>query len=87
MIWGDDDFMSMDKEDREETGRRLSGPLSDLLYVGSIDPASLVIGPDRVIAIGPKDELVVEDINDDARTPDDELTLDELADRMAGSLS
>lgn len=65
-MWNDDDidWMSADKEDREETGRRLSGPL-----------------PPPVPMVTPVDE------DDDKPTADIDLTLDELADRIAGSLT
>ena len=86
-MWDDDvDWMSADKEDREETGRRLSSGALVGVTVHQITPTGLVesgfqVGADGVVSW----DALVDD--DDTRTPDDELTLDELADRIAGSLT
>jgi len=61
-MWDDDiDWMAADKEDREETGRRLA---------------------DSRLPVAPASTD-----DDDKPTADIDMTLDELADRIAGSLT
>lgn len=79
-MWDDDnDFMAMDKEDREETGRRLSDGLAmtPIKHVMDVDMVALTNGENCFSA----------DDGEDAVTDVEDMTLDEIADRYAGSLS